>query len=199
VSLAQHAAPLGADFLAFAVTQWAAAQGYPVTSLYTSHYTSNLLKLGLLKPADAGAFTLAIPAPDDCPLPNFAVEQTGGWVAAILRSPKTYVGARVDACSEATTVGEWAAALSAVSGKTVKTLGIPGGEFFLEGTEIRKMVPEEVYLNYLAFYKKCVLVLRVCSLDSNSSQSVPSRCQEEQGGVPGAVGHKGLASSEQGD
>jgi hypothetical protein len=121
---------------------------------------SNLLKLDLLQPADDGTFTLRIPAPDDCLLPSFAVEQTGGWVAAILRDPKAYVGARVDACSEVTTVGEWAAALSAVSGKTVKTLGIPGGEFFLDGTEIRKMVPEEVYLNYLAFYKKCVLVPR---------------------------------------
>jgi hypothetical protein len=38
-----------------------------------------------------------------------------------------------------------------VSGKAIKTLGISGGAFFLDGTEIRKMVPEEIYLNYLAF------------------------------------------------
>jgi uncharacterized protein YbjT (DUF2867 family) len=138
-----------------AVTLWANEHKYPVTSLYTSHYMANLYKLGLLKKEDDGTFTLNIPAPDDTPIPNFAVEQTGGWVAAILKDPKKYIGQRVDACGEETTLGEWAATLSEVSGKKVKTLGIPGGEFFLDGTEIKKMVPaEEIYLNYLAFYQK---------------------------------------------
>jgi hypothetical protein len=126
-----------------------------VTNLYTSAYLSNLLKLGLLKKDDDGTYTLAMAAPDDCVLTSFAVEQTGGWVAGILRDPKKYIGSRVDACSEVITVGEIAKVLSDMSGKTVKTLGIPGGESFLEGRDVKKMGLEDFYLNFLAFYKGC--------------------------------------------
>jgi hypothetical protein len=137
------------------VTQWAAERSYPVTNLYTSHYISNFVKFKYLSKQPDGSFTLTIPAPDDCPLINFAVEQTGGWVAAVLRDPKKYIGQRVDACSEVVTVAEWAAAAAEVSGKTIRTLNIPGGEAYIDGTEVKKMVPvEELYLNYLAFYKK---------------------------------------------
>jgi hypothetical protein len=48
-------------------------------------------------------------------------------------------------------VGEGAVALFAASGKTIKTLVISGGAFFLDGMAIRKMVPEDIYLNYPAF------------------------------------------------
>jgi hypothetical protein len=116
------------------VSRWAAAQGYPVTDLYTSHYISNLHKFNNLR----------------------KVEQTGGWVAAIFRDPKKYIGARVDACSEIVTVAEWAKIVAEVSGKTVKTLGLAGGAAYLDGTEAKKHTVEEMYLNYLAFYKKCV-------------------------------------------
>jgi hypothetical protein len=78
--------------LHLAVTQWATAEGYPVTSLYASHSKSDLLKLGLLKSAGDGTFTLNVPPSDDCPLPSFDVEQTGGWVMSILRDPKKYLG-----------------------------------------------------------------------------------------------------------
>jgi hypothetical protein len=138
------------------VSRWAAAQGYPVTDLYTSHYISNLHKFNNLRKEDDGTFTVTVVAPDDCPLINYAVEQTGGWVAAIFRDPKKYIGARVDACSEIVTVAEWAKIVAEVSGKTVKTLGLAGGAAYLDGTEAKKHTVEEMYLNYLAFYKKCV-------------------------------------------
>jgi hypothetical protein len=117
---------------------------------------SNLTKFGFLRPEANGSFTLTLPAPDDCPLPNYAVEQTGGWVAAIVKDPKAYVGARVDACSEVLTVGGWATLLSTISGKEIKTLGIPGGDAYLDGTEVKKTVAEEIYLNYRGFYRGCV-------------------------------------------
>ena len=50
------------------------------------------------------------------------------------------------------TLAEWAKILSEVSGKNVSPPGIPV-DVFLDGTEIKKTAPEEMYLNYLGFYK----------------------------------------------
>jgi hypothetical protein len=137
--------------------QWAIAQGHPVTGLYTSNYLSNLSKFDFLRKEADGSFTIMIPAPDDCPLINYAVEQTGGWVVATLRDPKKYIGRRVEAASETLSVGEWAALLSELSGKTVKTLGVLGGEAYLNGTAVEELKPlGELYRHYLALYKGCV-------------------------------------------
>lgn len=74
------------------VSEWAKEKGYPVTDLYTSHYISNLVKFGQLKKNDDGTLTITSPTPDDAPLPNYAVEQTGGWVSAIFNNPDEYIG-----------------------------------------------------------------------------------------------------------
>ena len=88
------------------------------------------------------------------PLVNYAPQQTGGWVLAIVKDPKKYIGKRVDAISEYVTVGEWAKILSEVIGKPVRTNGIPENIFddysFLTGMGI----PEELILNYKAFHEK---------------------------------------------
>jgi hypothetical protein len=40
-------------------------------------------------------FLLTIPVPDDTILPGFALEQTGEFVLAALKSPKKYIGMSV--------------------------------------------------------------------------------------------------------
>ena len=69
------------------------------------------------------------------------------------RSRLTFSGKRVDACSEKITLSEWAERLSQASGKKVHTLGM-SKEAFIDGTESKKASGEELYLNYLAFYKE---------------------------------------------
>jgi hypothetical protein len=74
------------------VSVWAKEQGYPVTDLYTSHYISNLIKFGNVKNNGDGTLSLITPIPDEAPLPNFAVEQTGGWVVAAFNNPDLWIG-----------------------------------------------------------------------------------------------------------
>ena len=104
--------------------------------------------------AEGNGLVLQVAAPDSTPLVNYAPQQTGGWVLAIVKDPKKYIGKRVDAISEYVTVGEWAKILSEVIGKPVRTNGIPENIFddysFLTGMGI----PEELILNYKAFHQK---------------------------------------------
>lgn len=74
------------------MTQHGKAKGYPVTNLYTGHYISNLVKFDLLKKNEDGSFLINVGISDDVPLINFAVEQTGGWVSAILAKPEEFIG-----------------------------------------------------------------------------------------------------------
>ena len=54
---------------------------------------NNLTKFpGLFNPQDDGSIQLAFPTPDDTIIPNFAVEQTGGWVEAIFNDSDKYKG-----------------------------------------------------------------------------------------------------------
>ena len=74
------------------VSKWAESKGYPVTNLYVSHYMSNLTKFPDFLKAEGDGYVLQAAAPDDCPLWNYAVEQTGGWVVPIFKDPKKYIG-----------------------------------------------------------------------------------------------------------
>lgn len=46
----------------------------------------------MLKKNEDGTLVLNIPAPDETPMVNFAPEQTGAWVTAILNNPDEYLG-----------------------------------------------------------------------------------------------------------
>lgn len=131
------------------VSAWCKKEGYPVTHLYTSHYISNLVKFGALSKEADGSLKLSTPTPDDAPMPNFAVEQTGGWVLAAFNTPDKYIGADIDACSEVITVKKWAEIISQATGKQCTTLGI-GMDDFMNDKDKYQQVPE-LYLNYKAF------------------------------------------------
>jgi len=145
------------------VSAWCKKEGYPVTHLYTSHYISNLVKFGALSREADGSLKLSTPTPDDAPMPNFAVEQTGGWVLAAFNNPDKYIGesaispggaaltigADIDACSEVITVKKWAEIISQATGKPCTTLGI-GMDEFMNDKDKYQQVPE-LYLNYKAF------------------------------------------------
>jgi hypothetical protein len=64
--------------------------------LYTSHAYNDFLYLNHFTKDSASdnpdRFLLTIPVPDDTILPGFALEQTGEFVLAALKSPKKYVG-----------------------------------------------------------------------------------------------------------
>ena len=68
----------------------------PTTFLYTSHAYSDFLYLHYFTKDQTSdnpdRFLLTIPVPDDTILPGFALEQTGEFVLAALKSPKKYVG-----------------------------------------------------------------------------------------------------------
>ena len=68
----------------------------PTTMLYTSHAYNDFLYLNHFTKDSASdnpdRFLLTIPVPDDTILPGFALEQTGEFVLAALKSPKKYVG-----------------------------------------------------------------------------------------------------------
>jgi len=139
------------------VSKWADGQGYPMTHLYTSHYISNLVKFDtMLTKQDDGTLQLAVPASDDTLLVNFAVEQTGGWVEAIFNDLSKFKGQRVDAGSEEVTLAEWAKVISEITGKTVKTLGLPAAIYDDYTSLVQNGVPEEMILNYKGFYERVV-------------------------------------------
>jgi hypothetical protein len=66
----------------------------PYTLLYTSHPYTDILAWDLLAPAPCGhGLVLGIPAPDDCQIPGYALEQIGDWVKVALKKPKKWIGA----------------------------------------------------------------------------------------------------------
>lgn len=47
----------------------------------------------MLRPnATRTGLVLAIPAPDDCTIPGYAVEQVGDWVGVALKKPHKWIG-----------------------------------------------------------------------------------------------------------
>lgn len=65
----------------------------PATLLYTSHPYTDILAWDLLAPAPCGhGLILSIPAPDDCVIPGYAVEQIGDWVKVALKKPRKWIG-----------------------------------------------------------------------------------------------------------
>jgi hypothetical protein len=67
------------------------------------------------------------------------------------------IGKDVRAVSERLTLRAWADILAEVTGKKVATLNV-SVEDFEDGTELKKVASEEVYLQFLAFHRGLVLV-----------------------------------------
>jgi hypothetical protein len=69
------------------------ATSIPYTLLFTSHPYTDILAWDLVAPAPCGhGLILSIPAPDDCIIPGYAVEQIGDWVKVALKKPKKWIG-----------------------------------------------------------------------------------------------------------
>ena len=114
---------------------------------------------------------LGVPAPDSCILPNFDPAQTGGWVVPAFQNPSKYIGmcsrlfkltgrayvvilgAEIKACSEEITVADWAALISDLIDKPVKTMGIPVSALESREGLMKQGIPEEMLLNFLVFSK----------------------------------------------
>lgn len=72
----------------------------PCTILYPSHPYSDILAWDLLRPNDTNTgLLLAIPAPDDCTIPGYAVEQVGDWVSVAMLKPHKWIGTPYDPSS----------------------------------------------------------------------------------------------------
>ena len=126
-----------------------------MTNLYVGHYISNLTKFpDILKDNGDGSVSLNLPATDDTPISNIAIEQTGGWVTAIFKDPKKYIGARVDAIGEIVTLAEWAKEVSGIIGKPVKTLGHSPSLYDNPKSLAEYGVPDEMVVNYKGFYER---------------------------------------------
>lgn len=65
----------------------------PATFIYPSHPYSDIIYHDFLRKNPRGeGYTLAIPAPDDCVLPGYAVEQFGDWVKVAFKKPEKWIG-----------------------------------------------------------------------------------------------------------
>jgi hypothetical protein len=77
-----------------AVVEHIRAAQLPCTILYPSHPYSDILAWDLLRPNESNTgLILAIPAPDDCTIPSYAVEQVGDWVSVAMLKPHKWIGA----------------------------------------------------------------------------------------------------------
>lgn len=78
------------------VANYIRSTSLPTTFLYTSHAYSDFLYLNHFtkdqSSSNPNRYLLTIPVPDDTILPGFALEQTGEFVLAALKSPKKYIG-----------------------------------------------------------------------------------------------------------
>ncbi|WVW82856.1 hypothetical protein I302_104868 [Kwoniella bestiolae CBS 10118] len=134
------------------VSKYIRTTSLPTTHLITSYYFSNAIKFGQIKRDKHGTLLLATPAPDDCPIPGYAVEQTGAWVLKALNEPDKFIGKTIYACSDILTVSEMASTLTDVAEAKFDTLGLTREEFYSDGFRCKN--DKELWLNFELFYRK---------------------------------------------
>ena len=143
------------------------SKNVPAAFLNTCGYFSDMLKYDLLKKNEDGSLTMWLLMPDDTQVNQFAVEQTGEWVKAILEDPKacegrwphwhlvpvqtnfwltSSSGSVVDASAGDTTVAEMCKIMSEICGVTVHSPHLSKEAF--DSDEIKSQVTEEVWKNY---------------------------------------------------
>ncbi|RSH93074.1 hypothetical protein EHS25_007427 [Saitozyma podzolica] len=122
-----------------AVVKHIRTSSLPATILYPSHPFSDLIAWDLLRerPRFDGQgsggpkwYVLAVPAPDECEIPGYAVEQIGDWVKVAFQKPGKWIGQDMKVCGEILSVEEMAKHLSKISKKQVETLHLTKEEFY---------------------------------------------------------------------
>ncbi|WWC69236.1 uncharacterized protein I206_103173 [Kwoniella pini CBS 10737] len=136
------------------VTKYIKATCLPTTYLYTSYYFSNATKFGQISKDKNDRLLLSIPAPDECLIPGYAVEQTGKWVLKALQNPNEFIGKDIQACSDIISVAQMASTLSDVAETKFDTLELSKEEFYSE--DYKKKTDKEIWVNMEMFYRKLI-------------------------------------------
>ena len=121
--------------------------GLPNTSVRYSNYHENFASFFKAQLQADGTYTITLPM--DGPLHSISVEDGGPIVAAVFKNPDEFIGRKFGITGDYKTVGEYAAVISKVTGKTVKYNQVPVEVFatfpFPEADELAYM---------FAFFKK---------------------------------------------
>jgi uncharacterized protein YbjT (DUF2867 family) len=114
--------------LKYELEEYTRSLGIPSTFVHVAFYYENFFSFFPPRKSDDGTFRFGFPQ-GDTPLTGVAAEDIGGPVAAIFEDPAEFIGRTVGIAGEDLTGRDFAAILSAVSGKPVHYDHIPRDVF----------------------------------------------------------------------
>ena len=97
--------------------------GLPNTSVRFSSYHENFTSFFKAQLQADGTYSITLPM--DGPLHSISVEDGGPVVAAVFKNPDEFIGQKIGISGDYKTVGEYAAVISKVTGKTIKYNQVP--------------------------------------------------------------------------
>lgn len=104
------------------VEEYARASGVPSTFFHAGFYMSNVPSM-MMRPGADGAWTFAMPIPEEAPVPVYDTEDTGKYIKAAILNREAALGKQILGATEYMTLGEMVDAFKKVfpeAGKTAR-------------------------------------------------------------------------------
>ena len=126
----------------------------PCTIIHVAFYYENFCDFAPPEKGKDGTYTMTYPLKG--PMSTISVSDIGRAVVTIIKNPNEYMGKTLELCGDSMTMGEYAAIMSEVTGKTVKynqltleafsKLPIPGIEDLVAMYEFVDSVPSQFHI-----------------------------------------------------